>query len=394
MTLPDSIVAAKCKIYSDSPFFSVLVSNTPIVETQVIPTAATNGTSIMYNPQWIDTLTRKEVIGVLLHEVLHLALNHVYRGNKFPNPKKANIAADYIVNQIVLEVFKDKSYLPSYGMFDAKLAMLSLEEIYDTIPDPPESKQVNVCLRSDLSEDGEDPSSDQIAATQKEWESLLEQAAMAQEMSDSKEPGTGSKLLDMILDRYRDPTIPWDQLLEIYFQKSIDSYIDWEMPDRRWLGTHPNVYMDTLSGRKVKAHVYLDTSGSISDDLLEQFLNEVKDLSERMGVELHAYDFDVNLYVHDLHENKVKGRGGTDFDCIVNHLVLDGTSVPLEDDLSTNISEVNVAIVLTDGWASFNKEKREQVNVPLLWILDSTSNMERFSREYPKEVTSFMGGRT
>ena len=65
-----------------------------------IPTAATNGTVVRYNPAFIDSLTLEEVIFLIAHEVCHIkAGHHLRRGDK--HPVLWNVACDYLVNDML-----------------------------------------------------------------------------------------------------------------------------------------------------------------------------------------------------------------------------------------------------------------------------------------------------
>ena len=47
-----------------------------------LPTAATNGRDVMYNPKFIDTLNDKELNYVVLHEALHKVYQHMHLWKK------------------------------------------------------------------------------------------------------------------------------------------------------------------------------------------------------------------------------------------------------------------------------------------------------------------------
>jgi len=65
-----------------------------------LPTMATDGCRIVYNPTFVDQLKSAELEGVLAHEVLHCALGHqCRRGGR--DPGLWNEAADLAINPIL-----------------------------------------------------------------------------------------------------------------------------------------------------------------------------------------------------------------------------------------------------------------------------------------------------
>ncbi len=107
------------------PFFGTLCVPLKLVAGPV-PTMATDGRRIVYNPKYIEELKPAELEGVLAHEVLHCALaHHCRRGQR--NPELWNEAADYAVNPIPLAT---GIVLPPGVLARPAFANLSAEEIY------------------------------------------------------------------------------------------------------------------------------------------------------------------------------------------------------------------------------------------------------------------------
>src|SRR5215469_10705806 len=83
------------------PWWASLYLNLVRIETEAVPTMATDGSLLFYNPKFTESLSDKECIGVLLHETAHCVLLHVYR-RKYREPRQWNIAADKAVNAVLL----------------------------------------------------------------------------------------------------------------------------------------------------------------------------------------------------------------------------------------------------------------------------------------------------
>ena len=127
-------------IYIDSnfPFFSSLLRNLTWVYTFQVPTQATDGTRLLVNPEFTSKLSIKMKAFVMMHEVMHCALDHMARG-KNHNPEKSNIAADYEVNALLkMDRVVTASDLKPY-LYDEKYEGMSYEHIYSLNPSGPKA---------------------------------------------------------------------------------------------------------------------------------------------------------------------------------------------------------------------------------------------------------------
>ena len=71
MTLERKISAS---VRLTSPFFATLALHARFVESTEVSTAATDGRDVFVNPEFVSSLPPEHLDGVLLHEVLHAAL--------------------------------------------------------------------------------------------------------------------------------------------------------------------------------------------------------------------------------------------------------------------------------------------------------------------------------
>ena len=125
-------------VYIDSnyPFFSSLLKNLTWIYTFQVPTQATDGTRLLVNPEFTAGLSIRMKAFVMMHEVMHCALDHMARG-KGHDPEKSNIAADYEVNgQLENTGIVSKSDLAPY-LFDEKYNGMAYEHIYSMNPKGP-----------------------------------------------------------------------------------------------------------------------------------------------------------------------------------------------------------------------------------------------------------------
>ena len=119
----------RVKLLRNSPFFGTLLINSPWREDSSIPTAATDGKGLIFNPEFVKEINDSQLAGLTLHEILHCALAHVSRLKDLLeiDCDTANIAADIVVNGIIDDNDLD---LPDGAIRDDSLKHLSVREIY------------------------------------------------------------------------------------------------------------------------------------------------------------------------------------------------------------------------------------------------------------------------
>lgn len=367
--LEERLIQARMYLMNNSPFFATLLLNAPVIITDRIPTAATNGKNLLLNPEFMGSLTDAQLTGVLCHEVLHMAFNHVGRLPDLPDPPDPetkqyffNYAADIVVNGVVLTA--SNLQLPDGHIRDTDLEDKSLEEIYaELLKDPPfDIQKVNVCMGSGSGEGDEESESgaaeSETGSDMKDhWEEVLERAKQAEQMG----KGT-SELLRKINAVAAESTMDYRRALAEWI---VPSTGDWGEYDRRFI--YDDIYIDTNISDSLTLRVFIDTSGSVCTDTLSKFIYEVKDniaLSNWAKVNVEGYFFDTQLYgpydsLDDLLDPK--GFGGTDFDPIIN----------LINKESLSGTEVN--IIFTDGYADIPDCELNNV----VWILGSANGITR-----------------
>jgi predicted metal-dependent peptidase len=176
-----------------------------------------------------------------------------------------------------------------------------------------------------------------------EWERRLIQAATVCKMQ-GKLPGC----IEAIVKDLIDPKVPWNQLLNRFFDATSANDYSWAKPDRRFLPHDiivPDLHDDTLG----EIVIAIDTSGSIfgNQSVLESFQSEINSIIERTRPSKTTViycDADVQ-HTDEYHDGAPitiipRGGGGTDFRPV-------GTYIE-----SHNISP-RVCIYLTDLYGDF-----------------------------------------
>jgi predicted metal-dependent peptidase len=123
------IQKARTKLLLDHPFFGTLLFRLGARARSSIATMATDGVSLYFNPEFVDSLSTAESIGIPAHETMHPALqHHTRRGGR--EPKRWNMACDYAINPLLIDAGLT---LPKNVLFDDRFRGMSAERIYSLL---------------------------------------------------------------------------------------------------------------------------------------------------------------------------------------------------------------------------------------------------------------------
>jgi predicted metal-dependent peptidase len=376
-SLKERMTKTRVKLLKKSPFFGTLLINAPWREDESVPTAATDGKGLMFNPKFMETLNEKQMAGVVLHELGHVFLQHVPRMRDIfrHDPVVANIAADIVVNGIIDD---NRLELPDGAVRDDKLKHLSVREVYSVLKQKQSKdknylkkkfgvEQVNVCL-VDGDGDGNDPNgsgggtfidNDGNSVEAPDWKDVLNKAATIARM---KKAGPVGAAMDRLFKELLEPSIDWRTLLYKYIT---EARTDFEGYDRRF--AYRNLYLDDFAGSTVHVLVYIDVSGSIEEKVLTEFISELNGaVSAVNSIKGEVYCFDTQLHpvceIADLSNSfRLIGGGGTDFAPIISHI-----EKYRDENQSTSPGSI-LPIILTDGYANLSLDY--DTAHPLLWVI-------------------------
>ncbi|MEW6048633.1 MAG: VWA-like domain-containing protein [Bacillota bacterium] len=336
---------ARARLVVRHPFFGTLAALL-LAEPRAFGTAATDGRRLLYRPAWVERLAAAEGVGaveaVVAHEVLHCALGHLWRrGSR--DRLKWGVAIDLEANALLREA---GFALPSRAVYDPAFAGLAAEEIYARLPEPlPEPQPWGDHSPGDLPEE---PSGEV-------WERWREMVAAALAAC---RPGDLPAGIEARLRAALAPRVSWRDLLARHLSPAGFDYT-WPPPDPRFL--HVGLYLPGFGGEAVEeAVVALDTSGSVTEGELSQFLAEVRALWAEDVMVLHVVDCDAATYAwrtfargEPLPDFPVRGRGGTDFR-------------PVFEEVCRRGIQPSCLVFLTDGEGRYPEEAPPY---PVLWVL-------------------------
>lgn len=300
---------AKTALILEHPFVGSVVMKMPFSFDSSIPTAATNGKRVLFNPWFCNDLTDEELKFLVAHECLHPMLEHNYRRGE-RDLRKWNQAADYVINKLLTDDGIGK--MPECGLLDDDIYNQGggiSDGIYNILPDEPDGGG-NGYAGSGLDEcqdgEGTQAEKEQQAA---EWKVTVAQAAQAAKMA-----GKLSASMERLVDEVLNPKVDWRDVLQRFVTKCKDGTRTWARPNRRLIPQ--GIYAPTVTGEAIgELVVAIDCSGSIGAKELNQFASEVVTIHEdHKPSKIHVVYFDSEVSHHDEYTKddavEITGHGG------------------------------------------------------------------------------------
>ena len=361
-------IIQKCilQVRRECSFFGSLMLFAQIETTKKLPTAATDGRKIFFNVEFLYSLSSKEQNALMLHEVLHMALLHVTRRQN-RDPHIWNIAADIVVNDLIE---RNTSFpLPQGAITDTRFQDKSVEYIYEALL---KSKKEYKLVINDILQPGnsghsegdtnlsEPLSQEEEDEIESFWKDKMEILKNSSEHNLSNGKGSLPAGIEQEISTILEPEVDWRHALWKYVGKTPADFDDL---DRRFI--YKGLYLESLLTEAVEVSVCIDTSGSVSDELLMQFAGELKGiLRSYPNVKCSLFFADTDLagpYEIDRIEQMPKaiGRGGTSFVPFFDYLRKNGEENSL---LGNN----KLSIYFTDGYGDFPQQEPDN---PTMWLV-------------------------
>jgi len=344
-----------------------------------LPTAGVSKQNINYqlaiNEEFWTGLSDMHKMGLLKHELLHIAFGHLTSFSSFSNKKLANVAMDMEINQYI-----EDSWLPEGGIRIEDYADLKLDKragcryYYDQLLRLQDEKDKNGTTGNDAMDKLLDDVASGDIPDHSTWEEF-------EDMTDA-EKKLIEKQVQKILQDAKEQTIkkrgnmPGEIEGLIVVEEFVAPKFDWKGYLRRFTGVSTKVFTKKIRRKenrryednpglkiKMRQHMLLaiDTSGSVSDTELAEFMNEIHHIY-KVGVDITIVQCDTSIKSIEPYRGKneisVLGRGGTEFD-------------PVLDYYNANLKKYTSLVYFTDGECYTSVRPRGKV----LWVLSERSGM-------------------
>ena len=411
------MMEARAALVRDHPFFGHLSMGLQLACASC-ETACTDGNRLIFDPEFAEKLSEREIQFVTLHEVMHCVLEHCVRGRNLYS-LLFNIACDIVVNSTILDMWGMDNFkiageeimhlapdgkegclynaeeiyhmllqkhgnVPGYGVKGRNGVGGNISGIgkYEDFGSGNRKTDKNVAGKG-VSEDPFDGDSNQMTdalgassldrhdlwqgicdKTQfcDDWNSRIRNAR--KECGDSTGmPQSIRKVVQKLAER---AGLDWKQLLQDFLQ--FDQYdYTFVPPDRRYTGADfylPAFNLDEEDGSANDIWICVDTSASISEDELAGAMAEILDAMRQARLKGKISFFDSNITEPEPFESEIElqritpiGGGGTSFQSIFDYL---------QERMYPELPKA--ILVFTDGYAWWPKEQ-DAMEVPVLWLI-------------------------
>lgn len=404
--LEKKLATARTKLILDKPFLGAMVLRLPMLEARPdwCKTTFSNGKALYYNREYIDALSADQTQFALAHETLHCALSHFAR-RAHRVKHRWDMACDLAINPILIQ--DGLSPTPD-ALYMREYEGLSAEEIYPCLQDNDNDQERELEQNVNPDSDGEGEggkgdeqkqkegkqqkqrseskgqgeedggareensqknnegdgqgASEPEPLTQQEIESLAVQwqqrmaSAAQQAIQAGKLGGAMARMVDHLLQ----PRLPWRMLLARYLSMVARDDYTYSRPSNR--RGDPAVY-PSLRSAQVDVVVALDTSGSISNNEIAEFIGEIDAIKSHLRARITLLACDAKLaegapWQFEPWEalalpKKFSGGGGTSFE-------------PVFDWADQQDRKPDLLVYFTDAQGKF---PRIEPAFPVIWLV-------------------------
>jgi predicted metal-dependent peptidase len=371
-----------------SPKFALLSGILMVGRTTVednTPTAMTNGRDDRFGRAFVKKLSDKELNFVVAHEAAHKMFRHLTTWTKLhdENHRLANAACDYVINLMLRDLDPNEQVIamPRFtdgpmqgkhmGLIDERFRGMNAKQVFDILKDEQEEGAGGDGEGGEGGEGGIDEhdwggAKDMSEEDKKQLARDIDQAIRQGQIAHQKVAGSGAGGVDRLLQELLEPKVDWREQLREYV-KAVCRAKDkssWRKVNRRFLST--GTYMPSMIGERVGHLVIaIDTSGSIGNKELAEFLAEVKGIAEEVNPEkVDLLYWDSEVAAHEEYDEasipnivsstKPKGGGGTSPSCV-------------SQALKEKKIEPECIIILTDGYVG--NDWGSEWTAPTLWCI-------------------------
>lgn len=324
--------AARTRLLLDQPFLGTLVLRLEPrpVSAPWCSTVGTDARAFYYNPDYLQHLSIGQVEFLLAHEALHCALSHFHRrGHR--DRRRWDQACDFAINPILI----DQGLSPPPDMpLMLEYAGMSAEEIYPLLGDNDQETQQDQHLYDGPPPDQEDsgqggkapptgsggtPPPQPLSPDEREQLAASWQHRTAAAARQAREAGRLHGELARLVEVSLHPVLPWRMLLARYLTMTGRDDYSWMRTSRR----EGEAVLPSLRSHGVNVTAVLDSSGSISDQQVSEFIGELDALKGQLRARVTVLACDTTLasgcpWVFEPWDQirlptRIAGGGGTSF---------------------------------------------------------------------------------
>ncbi len=337
MHFTKKISQAKAKLLVEYPYFGTLASRLELVVDENIEAFKSDGKKLHYNSDFLENSSISEIEFILANGAMHSSLAHENRKNG-RSGWLWQMATDMAINDMLFENGLDKPYQAQYR---ERFKGMYAEEIYAELQDD--------ILRDELEYEADDVEDIAQKDTQIEAEEILQEQLQSEEslslLEKEFEKGTAPLEIERFFKLNFLSKIDWRDELKIALDRYFQDDYTLFPPNKKFLSQ--GIYLPSTISQTFRLVIAIDSSGSIDENLLNQFLSEVNFL---MSV-VHNYQIELlvsdetlrshkTFYSGESLEVEIEGGMGTDFRAVFEFI-------------EENFDDIKLLLYFTDLEGSF-----------------------------------------
>jgi len=313
---------AKAKLLVEYPYFGTLASKVKIILNDNIESFKSDGSTLEYNDDYFAGLEINELEFIFANAAMHKSLAHENRKNG-RSGWLWQMATDMAINDMLVE---NGLKLPYGAQYRERFTGMYAEEIYAE-------------LKSDILRDDEDLEYEADDARDVEPNDKNEEQSKSQTQEELQEEIFQEQLaaeeaISLLESEFKKGEAP--SYIERFFKVDFLGKIDWRdelksaldryfkddylliPPNKKFLSQ--GIYLPSTTSQTFRLIIAIDSSGSVDENLLSEFLSEVNFLMSLVShyqIELIICDEKIHLhktfYSGESLDIEIKGGSGTNF---------------------------------------------------------------------------------
>ena len=325
------------RLLRQEPFFAALSRKIDKKASTAVPTAGvrvnpnTGHFEMIYNPQFFEGISDDHKQGVLMHEFYHLVFEHVTGRLPAEGMTKIwNQATDLAINSHLIGKLPEGALIPGEGYFKEFPVGKSADEYLEILKQKQEENEDGEGNGSGEGDPGTwddhsgwgdgDNTTNEIAKERlKEAVKKAAEEASKGNSWGSVSQGLRQEIIDSITAK-----VDWRKVLRYFIKTSqkASKRSTIKKINRRYAYVHPGKKVQ----RQAKIAIAIDQSGSVNNEMLTKFFNELNNLSKLAEFTVIPFDHDVKpelVYVWKKGTHRKKERvltGGTCFNAPTDYV--------------------------------------------------------------------------
>lgn len=317
--MTDIITQAVVRLFDRERFYAELILTMDRIVSNRISTAGVcikDQIQLYINPTFFASLSLDEQVAVLKHECQHILNDHISRAKElapevYNKPKDdidsmingakhmlINVSADCAINPGIANIPKDSQHPGLYGLPPGE----TMEWYANELKDDEKLKGITEFDGHSLWAESEGDKEELKAKLKK---------AVRDAANKTRAAGKMTSDVELLIDKLNYEPRNWKQELNRFAARSINNLTESSKKKRN--RRYGIMIPGNVKKEELHIGVAIDTSGSVSDEALHQFMAEIGNIAKYAIVTVVEADSEVkNSYVYNPKKQyTVSGRGGT-----------------------------------------------------------------------------------